>query len=153
MRLAGAVNYKSGRHGRILEADFALAPYPLGQLVGDLPDPAPAPIVRRGRPANTTTRTSGSRRPTTSAGSPGSGCRAAGSSAAPPPWHEDRHPSCSVDTDPSQGWCCHSASCGARGTIYDLASVLIGGPWGRELRGEAFARARARVIETFGEPR
>jgi hypothetical protein len=46
---------------------------------------------------------------------------------------------------------CHAASCGARGTIYDLASVLLGGPWGRELRGEAFKRARARVTDVFGE--
>ena len=43
-------------------------------------------------------------------------------------------------------------SCGARGAIYDLASVLLGGPWGRELRGEAFKRARARVADVFGEP-
>jgi LAGLIDADG-like domain len=46
---------------------------------------------------------------------------------------------------------CHAASCGARGAIYDLASVLLGGPYGRELRGDAFARARARVCEEFGE--
>ena len=67
--------------------------------------------------------------------------------------HLDRHPSCSIGTDPGQGWCCHSGSCGARGAIYDLASVLVGGPWGRELRGEAFKRARAYVIDVLGEHR
>ena len=41
--------------------------------------------------------------------------------------------------------------CGARGAIYDLASVLLGGPWGPQLRGEAFKRARAYVIDVFGE--
>ncbi len=41
--------------------------------------------------------------------------------------------------------------CGARGAIYDLASVLLGGPWGRELRGEEFKRARAYVADVFGE--
>jgi DNA primase len=46
---------------------------------------------------------------------------------------------------------CHAARCGARGAIYDLASVLLGGPWGRELRGEAFKRARARVASVFGD--
>ena len=46
---------------------------------------------------------------------------------------------------------CHAGSCGARGAIYDLASVLLGGP-GPELRGEAFKRARAYVIDVFGEP-
>jgi hypothetical protein len=55
-----------------------------------------------------------------------------------------------VGTDPEQGWCCHAADCGARGTIYDLASVLDGGPWGAALRGDAFARARARVSTTLG---
>jgi hypothetical protein len=39
---------------------------------------------------------------------------------------------------------------GRRELRYDLASVLLGGPWGRELRGTAFTRARARVREEFG---
>ena len=42
-------------------------------------------------------------------------------------------------------------SCGARGAIYDLASVLLGGPYGRELRGDAFRRARAYVADVFGD--
>ena len=41
MRLAGSVNGKTGAHARILEADLALPAYPIRQLVGDLPDPAP----------------------------------------------------------------------------------------------------------------
>ena len=40
MRLAGSINGKTGAYARIVEADFALAPYPIAQLVGDLPDPA-----------------------------------------------------------------------------------------------------------------
>ena len=39
----------------------------------------------------------------------------------------------------------------ARGAIYDLASVLLGGPWGRQLRGEEFKNARAYVADVFGE--
>jgi hypothetical protein len=65
--------------------------------------------------------------------------------------HVDRNPSCSVGTSSDQGWRCHAGGCGARGAIYDLASVLLGGPWGRELRGEAFKRARAYVADVFGE--
>jgi hypothetical protein len=65
--------------------------------------------------------------------------------------HEDHNPSCSVGVDASQGWRCHAGGCGARGAIYDLASVLLGGPWGPQLRGEAFRRARAYVIDVFGE--
>jgi hypothetical protein len=70
--------------------------------------------------------------------------------SCPAPWHEDVHPSCSVGAEPDQGWRCHAASCGARGAIYDLASVLLGGPWGPELRGEAFKRARAHVVHVLG---
>jgi hypothetical protein len=29
--------------------------------------------------------------------------------------------------------------------------VLLGGPWGRELRGEAFKRAKAYVADVFGD--
>ena len=46
MRLAGSVNGKTGAHARILEADLALPAYPIRQLVGDLPDPAPVPASR-----------------------------------------------------------------------------------------------------------
>ena len=34
--------------------------------------------------------------------------------------------------------------------MYDLASLLLGGPWGRQLRGEPFHRARALVDERLG---
>jgi DNA primase len=44
---------------------------------------------------------------------------------------------------------CHA--CGAGATIYDLASALLGGPTGPELRSEAFKRARAYVLEVLGE--
>jgi hypothetical protein len=46
-------------------------------------------------------------------------------------------------------WHCHA--CGAGGTIYDLASAVLGGPTGHELRGEAFKRARAYVVDVLGE--
>jgi hypothetical protein len=35
------------------------------------------------------------------------------------------------------------------GTIYDLASLLDHGAWGRSLRGEAFTVVRRRVHETL----
>jgi hypothetical protein len=74
-----------------------------------------------------------------------------GLARCPAPWHPDTHPSCSVGTDSTTGWKCHSACCGAGGAIYDLASVLLGGPWGRELRGEQFKHARSYVADVFGE--
>ena len=149
MRLAGTVNGKTGVHARILEADLALPAYPLAQLVGDLPDPVSqaAPRSRR-RVANAD--------PYKRIGPREYFERLAGivvprDGLVHCPAHEDRIPSCSVGTDASQGWRCHAGTCGARGAIYDLASVLLGGPWGPELRGDAFRRARAYVIDVFGE--
>ncbi len=151
MRLAGTVNQKSGEHARIIEADAALAPYRLDCLVGDLPDPA-APVARNAG------RAGQSRDPYKRISPPEYFERLAGIVvprdglvSCPAPWHEDTHPSCSVGASPETGWCCHAGSCGARGAIYDLASVLIGGPWGSELRGEPFKRARAYVADVFGE--
>jgi hypothetical protein len=154
MRLAGTVNYKTGQYARIVEADLQLPAYRIEDLIGDLPDPPPAasaprtPGASRHRdpykqiaPPEYFARLAGITVPRRGLVS----CRAAG--------HDDRHPSCSVGAEPSSGWCCHSGACGARGAIYDLASVLDGGPWGRELRGSAFTRARARVREAFGELR
>jgi hypothetical protein len=75
MRVAGSVNGKNGRHARILEADFRLPPYPIALLVGDLPDPpSTSQAGAAGARAITTTRTSGSARPSTSRRSPGSTC-------------------------------------------------------------------------------
>jgi hypothetical protein len=150
MRLAGTINGKTGAHARILEADLHLPGYAIGQLVGDLPDPTPriAPRARGG---------SHSRDPYKRISPPkyfeklaGVVVPRDGLVCCPAAGHEDRNPSCSVGTDANQGWRCHAGGCGARGAIYDLASVLLGGPWGPELRGEAFKRARAYVIDVFG---
>jgi hypothetical protein len=152
MRLAGTINYKTGQYARIVEVDFRLPGYPLEELVGDLPDPRPPAAAARARrtiqhddpykriaPPEYFERLAGIRVPRS------------GIVSCPVLGHDDVHPSCSVGVDATQGWCCHAARCGARGTIYDLASVLLGGPYGRELRGDAFTRARARVIERFGD--
>ena len=151
LRLGGTVNGKSGGYARVVEADLALPAYPIEQLVGDLPDPVAHLSPRRGHEG-------ASRDPFKRISPPEYFEKLAGIVVprdglvrCPAPGHEDRHPSCSVGTHPSTGWCCHSGSCGARGAIYDLASVLLGGPWGRELRGEAFRRARAYVADAFGE--
>jgi hypothetical protein len=152
MRLAGTINHKTGRYARIMEANFDLPGYRLDELVGDLADPAPLPLASRpGRrpehhdaykriaPAEYFERLAGIRVPR------------GGLVRCPAPWHRDEHPSCSVGAAPEQGWCCHAGGCGARGAIYDLASVLQGGPFGRELRGEQFKRARELVVAVFGE--
>jgi hypothetical protein len=151
MRLAGTVNGKAGVHARIIEADLALAPYPVKQLIGDLPDPTARSVKRasRGEPSTDPYKRIGP--PEYFEKLAGIVVPADGLVSCPAPGHADRHPSCSVGARPETGWCCHSGGCGARGAIYDLASVLLGGPWGRELRGEAFKRARAYVADAFGE--
>lgn len=151
MRLTGSVNGKTGAHARILEADLALPAYPIRQLVGDLPDPvtpAPPRVHAPGTSSDPYKRISPREYFERLAGIvvPRDGlvcCPATG--------HEDRNPSCSVGTDASQGWRCHAGGCGARGAIYDLASVLLSGLWGPQLRGDAFKRARAYVIDVFGD--
>ena len=105
MRLAGSVNGKTGAHARIVEADFALAPYPIAQLVGDLPDsgelPAhPATAARRDRAP---TRTSGSARREYFEKLAGIVVPRDGLVSCPAPEHEDRNPSCSVGTSPETG--------------------------------------------------
>jgi hypothetical protein len=149
MRLAGSVNGKTGAHARILEADLALPAYPIRQLVGDLPDPVTYSPLRASTPTASTD-------PFKRIGPREYFERLAGivvprDGLVHCPAHEDRIPSCSVGTDASQGWRCHAGTCGARGAIYDLASVLLGGPWGPQLRGAAFKRARAYVVDVFGE--
>jgi hypothetical protein len=153
MRLAGTVNWKTGQHARVVEADFALPAYPLAGLVGGLPD-----LSRTRRSDAPTKRVVVDEDPYKRIAPPDYFRRLAGITvprgglvSCPAPAHDDRHPSCSVGAEASQGWCCHSGECGARGAIYDLASVLLGGPWGRELRGSAFTRARTRVREAFGD--
>jgi hypothetical protein len=150
LRLAGSVNGKTGTYARILEADLALPAYPIRQLVGDLPDPTEYAPLRPSTPSTTAD-------PYKRIGPREYFERLAGivvprDGLVRCPAHEDRVPSCSVGTDASQGWRCHAGGCGARGAIYDLASVLLGGPWGPQLRGEAFKRARRYVIHVFGEP-
>jgi hypothetical protein len=149
MRLAGSVNGKTGAHARILQADLALPAYPIGQLVGDLPDPATYSPPRASTPTTNAD-------PYKRIGPREYFERLAGivvprDGLVHCPAHEDRIPSCSVGVDASQGWRCHAGTCGARGAIYDLASVLLGGPWGPQLRGDAFKRARVYVIDVFGE--
>ena len=152
MRLSGSVNGKTGRHARILEADFQLAPYPIEQLVGDLPDPTPPATTRRhGRRVEHQDPYKRISPPEYFEQLAGIEVPRGGLVRCPAPWHEDQHPSCSVGTESTTGWKCHGGSCGAGGAIYDLASVLLGGPWGRELRGEQFKRARAYVADVFGE--
>lgn len=151
MRLAGTVNGKTGAHARIVWADLALAPWSLHDLVGDLPE---APRPTRGRTTVT---------PRVAHDDPYKRIAPAeyfqrlahievpghGLVSCPNPAHDDSTPSCHIGKDATEGWCCHG--CGASGAIYDLASVLLGGPTGQWLRGEEFRRARDHVSRTLAD--
>jgi hypothetical protein len=153
MRLAGTVNWKTGRYARIVEADLQMTPYSPEALVGDLPDPPWAIGHHAVRVA-----AGGSERDPYKRIPPPVYFEALAGITVPPTGgrvrcpvaaHEDRHPSCDVSSRPETGWYCRS--CEAGGAIYDLASVLLGGPHGRQLRGEQFNNARAYVADIFGE--
>jgi hypothetical protein len=148
LRLAGTINYKTGAYARIIEANLALPAYEPHRLVGDLPDPPGAVPIAPRRDA----RIDGD--PYKRLAASTYFALIAGIQVPPRgglvrcPAHADEHPSCSVSaTEPY--WKCHA--CGAGGTIYDLASAILGGPTGHELRGDAFKRARAFVVEALGE--
>ena len=156
MRLAGTVNYKTGAYARIVEADLRCRP------TGSRSSSATCPTRSRRRPRRARAGRERPRGPVQADRAarvlrrawPASPCPRRGlvslpgaGARGPPPVLQRRR------RRPASGWCCHAGTCGARGAIYDLASVLDGGPWGRELRGEAFTRARARVREAFGDLR
>ncbi|HWC27918.1 MAG TPA: hypothetical protein VG474_15110 [Solirubrobacteraceae bacterium] len=153
MRLAGTINGKTGAHARIIWADLALRPWTLRALIADLPAP-PAPRRSPRRAATASTH----RDPYKRIAPAEYFNRLAGIEvpdhglvSCPNPAHSDRTPSCHVGSSPEEGWHCFGCDVGA-GAIYDLASLLLGGPTGRWLRGSQFRQARDLVRRTFGEP-
>jgi hypothetical protein len=115
LRLAGTVNFKTGRYARIIEANPALPPYEPGRLVGDLPDPPP-PVASEvtvqggaGRGEDPYKRIPA---PVYFALLAGIRVPARGGLVRCPA-HEDEHPSCSVAAEPGNVWRCHA--CGAGG--------------------------------------
>jgi hypothetical protein len=155
MRLAGSVNGKTGRFARIVQLDLRLPAYTPRTLFGDLADPpARAPAarpVRRGGPR----RLGGSLDPYKLIPAAiyfprlaGIDLPDRGNISCPCPSHQDEDPSCSVG---AYGWRCHG--CGARWSIYDLASALRGGPTNDLLASSTqdFLAAKQIVREAFGE--
>jgi hypothetical protein len=148
LRLAGTVNYKTGRYARIIDANLALPPYNLRLLVGDLPQPDSERALRRGRHRGAWP----SKNDPVHRIPPPDYFRILAGVTVPPsggvirclnPAHEDRHPSMRVYADPGDGFICWS--CGAGGTAYDLHALLTGRPTGPKLRDEAFRQVRREV--------
>jgi hypothetical protein len=147
MRLPGSFNGKRGRWCRVLKADrsrHALDPEQVRRAIPDPEPPTPAPRRDgyRGGPALddelVLVDPPAYFRALCALEVPEAG----GMIRCPLPDHDDSHSSCQVFAEAERGWWCYG--CGRGGRIYDLASLLAGGPWGRELREEAFLRSRER---------
>ena len=151
MRLPGTLNRKRRRVAacRVVMCDLARPGYELDELCAGLSDPRRDGGSRRGSGPGAV---GDDHCRTIPAGVyferlAGTAVPRSGLVSCPAPDHPDRHPSCSVSG--TVWWC---FACGRGGSIYDLASVLEGGPVGTALRGEEFRRARELVAAAFGEP-
>jgi hypothetical protein len=162
MRVPGTRNFKSGRFCQVVHADLTSRAYDVRDLVGGLPDPpaddprapkrirrrqmAPSPRraavsdpVDRWTPREYFAQLCGVSQPDRD-----------GKVRCPLPDHDDPRASLWIGETPEQGWFCFGCSRGGR--IFDLASLLIGGPWGVDLRGDAFRAARAELERRLGVP-
>ena len=139
---------------RLVQVDLSLAPYSVSELVGDLADPP--------------SQTASSRRPRAHRGGPEDPYRRiappeyfaklagvvvprSGYVLCPSSQHTEKTASCRVWPDRAGGWWCFG--CGAGGAIYDLASLVLGGPTGQALAGDAFKAAKELVVDRFGQVR
>jgi hypothetical protein len=127
LRLAGSVNYKTGRHAHIARLDLRLPPYDIRDLVGRMPDPPHTRPVRKVTPIPARGRDPYRDIPAAVYFPLFTGVElpASGNVNCPLPGHVDENPSCNV-TDTVL----HCHGCDLEGTIYDLWSGLQGGPVG-----------------------
>ncbi len=140
LRWAGSRNGKTGRWARIMRLDLWLPSYSPKALVGDLSDP---PRSRPVQLRDLTRHKYDAHRLIPAAmyfqRLAGIALSEHGNINCPSRTHEDIKASCSVD---AYVFCCHG--CGAHGTIYDLASLMKGGP-----TGDALASDRAAFREAM----
>jgi hypothetical protein len=157
MRLPGTFNSKAGKPCRLAYVDLSAEPVAAAMLVEGLRDPNPPPP-----PPDPETKRRWARRNAVDAARqvpppvyfellagvevPERG----GDIRCPLPDHDEQNPSCRVYASPERGWMCFG--CQRGGTIYDLASLMEGGPGGRRgaLRDDAFRRVKRRVHELLG---
>jgi RepB DNA-primase from phage plasmid len=153
MRLPGTFNARRGRWCRVLKADRSRQAVDPDQIRRAIPDPEPP----RPAPAPRSNGELGGSHDELSLIEPPSYFRAlagvevsadGGMIPCPLPDHEDSHASCQVFVEAGRGWWCYGCSRGGR--LYDLATLLNGGPWGRELRHDAFTRARELAAAALG---
>jgi len=155
MRVAGSHNHKADAPCRLAYCNLATRPVPAPTLTAGLADPAPPPPspsaaeIRRHRARMAADDGVHIAPPAYFAGL---ACvevsDQGGHIPCPLPDHTEQLASCMVYPDSGEGWWCYG--CQRGGTIYDLASLLDGGTWGRGLRGEEFAEVKERVRHQLG---
>src|SRR3954451_3780355 len=162
MRLPGTRNGKSGRYCQVLYADLTSRAYDVRDLVGELPDPpADAPRapkrIRREHTAPSPRRAAIDApvdrwmpREYFAALCGVTETDRDGKARCPLPDHDDPRASLWIGDTPEAGWFCFG--CNRGGRIFDLASLLIGGPWGAGLRGDAFRAARTELERRLRVP-
>jgi hypothetical protein len=154
MRLPGTHNHKANRPCRLVLCDLASPPVDAERLVAGLEDPDPPPPppsaaeLRRRVAFPAADEASRIPPPVYFGALAGVEVPRSGFVQCPSPEHPDELASCRVWAEPERGWFCFG--CGAGGGGIDLASVVSGGPWGRELRGGGFKQARRRFMEAVG---
>src|SRR3954451_7941962 len=138
MRVPGTRNFKSGRFCQLVYADLSSRAYDVRDLVGGLPDPPPddprAPKrIRRAQTAPSPRRAAidDPVDPWTPREYFAALCGVAeidrdGKARCPLPDHDAPRASLWIGDTPEAGWFCFG--CGSGGRIFDLASLLIGGP-------------------------
>jgi RepB DNA-primase from phage plasmid len=149
MRLPGTFNQRRGEWCRIVRADRARAPVEPEAIRAALPDrDPPRPVSRNGRPEHGSAMADDELAlmapPVYFLALCGVQVPDGGAMVkCPLPDHDDAYASCQVYGEAEHGWWCFG--CARGGRIYDLASLMSGGAWGRELRGEAFRSVREMV--------
>lgn len=155
MRIAGTHNHKTDRPCRLVYVDLASPPIAPPRLVAGLTDPNPPPPppspAQRARQAAWLRADDATRLdpPAYFAALAGRevGDRG-GFVPCPLPDHTEQMSSCMVYPSAQRGWWCYG--CQRGGAIYDLASLLEGGPSGHDLRGEHFRELKRRVHDQLG---
>jgi hypothetical protein len=164
LRAPGSINHKDGSWCHVLFADLKRPPYDVRALVGALPEP-PAEFL--GRPTKRRVP-SPARTFATDLHAEDPARRIAPRDyfrvlarrdpdnyrviRCPNPAHkggEERTPSCEVFDTPQEGW--HCWGCGAGGSIYDLAGVMLGVGWGPAITKRVMREIVGPHVEhTFG---
>jgi hypothetical protein len=132
LRWAGSVNGKTGRWSRIVRLDLWLPPYSPKLLLGDLEDPPRSrPVQKRDLRRHSYDAYRLIPAAVYFPRIAGRELAERGNINCPSPLHPDEKASCSVDA-----YVFHCFGCGAHGTLYDLQSLMLGGPAGDALAAD-----------------